>query len=152
MGDSSIGFTKRSSRGWGNPLPFFAANILHGGIISPIISNTFNKIFKKHLTIFWDTLKMVMLPKGGARFGGKKMNETFKVLELTRLNNSYYGNPRYAAVIESSTGQESNAKTKTDAALGYMIQEGRTYIFDYHVTRTGNIILEKIVREIRGEE
>lgn len=77
------------------------------------------------------------------------MNGTFKVLELTRLNNSYYGNPRYAAVIESSTGYESNAKTKTDAALGYMIQEGRTYVFSYHVTRTGNIILEKIVREVK---
>ena len=71
MGRSSIGFTKRKSRGWVNPLPFFAARVLHGGTVSSITSNTFNKIFKKHLTIFWNTLNMVMLPKRGARLGGK---------------------------------------------------------------------------------
>lgn len=71
MGSSSIGFTKRKSREWETHPPFFAASVLHGGTVSSIVSKTFNKIFKKHLTIFWNTLKMVMLPKGGARFGGK---------------------------------------------------------------------------------
>ena len=73
-----------------------------------------------------------------------------KIICIERLNNSIYGNPRFA--MDLLVGQHSIkcAKTATDAMLGYQIcssWEGKEKTFEAHFTRKGNLILNKVIGE-----
>lgn len=73
----------------------------------------------------------------------KTLTKTFRINRVTRLNNSYYGNPRYELSLEDENDAYV-AKTCTDGAVGYTISytwEGREATLKYHYTRTGNIIV-----------
>ena len=71
----------------------------------------------------------------------KNFKESFKVKELKNLKNSIYGNPRVRVVmVNLLTNEEVIATTKTDSAIGYNITKG-IWIFTYHYTKKGNIII-----------
>lgn len=75
----------------------------------------------------------------------KKQTALLTIKKIERLNNSYYGNPKYYIIAKNEQGQTLVGKTATNAAIGYMLgydSEGRKYLFDYHTTANGNIIFD----------
>lgn len=70
-----------------------------------------------------------------------------KILGIKRLNNSYYGNPRYEIIAKDYKGNIISGKTMTNGAIGYSVDSsmvGKNVKFDYHQTRSGNIIFDRI--------
>ena len=82
----------------------------------------------------------------------KKIKVMAKLVNAIRLNNSYYGNPRYFAVYELSNGF-LKGKTSSDGKIGYTIFNNRDSekILTYHVTRTGNIIFDYVEEVISND-
>lgn len=77
----------------------------------------------------------------------KKQTEKLKVYNIERLNNSIYGNPRYLLILEDSDGERIEAKTASNAACAYSIGYSsidKEYLFTYHETKNGNIIIDYI--------
>lgn len=73
----------------------------------------------------------------------KTLTKKFKITRITRLNNSYYGNPRYELRLEDENDSYI-AKTGSDYQVGYTIYwtwEGRTAMIEYHFTKNGNMIV-----------
>lgn len=68
------------------------------------------------------------------------------VIELERLNNSVWGNPRYSVTIKDESGFNFYAKTASDASCAYSITNyyGKKNLFHYHITKTGNNIIDDI--------
>ena len=67
-----------------------------------------------------------------------------KVVRIIRTGYSYYGNPHYEAIIETKSGEHWECKTAVNAALGYGFRnyEREFGEFSYHITASGNIILD----------
>ena len=75
-----------------------------------------------------------------------------QVIEAHYLHNSPCGNARVAlSLYDDNFLLLHDAKTKTDAACGYRLDpsasKGRYYDFEYHITKTGNIIIDYIRKE-----
>lgn len=68
------------------------------------------------------------------------------IINLERLNNSVYGNPRYQVTIKDESGFYFYAKTASNASCGYSIDNyyGKKMLFHYHITKTGNNIIDVI--------
>lgn len=76
-----------------------------------------------------------------------KMEKTFKILTIERLNNSIYGNPRYRLTVEDENGEILTGKTATNAALGYYVDynwKGGKKVISYHYTKGGNLIFNRL--------
>lgn len=74
-----------------------------------------------------------------------KKQDTFKVINVTRLNNSVNGCPRYELELETLNGNGFMAKTTSDSPAGYQISNQREITCNYHVTRNGNILIDYLV-------
>lgn len=81
----------------------------------------------------------------------KYYTEKMKIEQVIRLNNSYYGNPRFEIIAtQKEIGNILVARTASNAMIGYEISpysEGHTYIIKYHITKNNNIILDRVIRE-----
>lgn len=69
-----------------------------------------------------------------------------KVAYVNRLNNSYYGNPRYALTLITPNGF-MYAKTASNAACGYQVSYSMVNSeieCTYHFTNSGNCIIDYI--------
>ena len=72
-----------------------------------------------------------------------------KILDIIRLNNSKYGNPRYHIIGKDYKGNIISGKTLSDSSLGYACGshwKGKHVKLDYHKTKKGNIIFDRIKR------
>jgi len=61
--------------------------------------------------------------------------EIAKVLNIKRLNNSYFGNPRYSIKLEFDSGEKKRLYTENDSTLGYQIcqsWEGHRFTVEYN--------------------
>lgn len=75
----------------------------------------------------------------------KSLNDNFKVISISRLNNSYYGNPRYLLTLSNAAGETLTGTTALNALIGYRICNsyiGKIFNFDYHITKSNNIIFD----------
>ena len=79
----------------------------------------------------------------------KKFKEIFRVNQVVRLNNSYYGNPRYLIYIETMhDGKLIRATTTPNINCAYMISsymEGKEYEFIYHLTPSKEIRIDNFL-------
>ena len=69
-----------------------------------------------------------------------------KLMSYEKGNCSVYGNPSYHASF-SNGSEEITGKTASDAQCGYTItnfRDGRACNVIYHITRAGNVIIDKI--------
>ena len=77
-----------------------------------------------------------------------KKTFTGKLINYERRNCSVYGNPRFYGEFENKDGEFFSGTTASDAQCGYgyiflnNIDSERT--IKYHVTRTGNTIIDYI--------
>ena len=69
---------------------------------------------------------------------------TAKVQQIIKKSYSFYGNPHYTLILETSTGTEIQCKTAVNGSIGYGLTNYRNRygIFTYHETRKGAIILD----------
>lgn len=76
----------------------------------------------------------------------KKYTFTGKLIDYKRLNCSVYGNPAYYGWFENDAGETLSGRTKTDASCGYSFlnKKDSPRELTYHVTRTGNVIIDYI--------
>ena len=76
----------------------------------------------------------------------KKYTFTGKLIDYKRLNCSVYGNPAYYGWFENDAGETLSGKTASDAqcAYGFLNKEQNKREITYHVTRTGNVIIDYI--------
>lgn len=75
----------------------------------------------------------------------KPKKEDFKILNIERGNNSYYGNPSYYLTVENENGEILRGKTASNASVAYAIcysMEGKVRTFTYHYTKNGNMIFD----------
>lgn len=73
----------------------------------------------------------------------KKYKKEFKVLTSEYMNCSINGNPKKRLVLEDSENNVFIATTGTDCLCGYITYyTGSKYIFTYHYTKTGNIMID----------
>lgn len=75
--------------------------------------------------------------------------KTFKILELKRRKNSIYGNPSWAICAIDENGNYYNGKTASNALIGYELSwtdEGKNMVIDYHYTKSGNLIFDRIIK------
>ena len=73
-----------------------------------------------------------------------------KIICIERLNNSIYGNPRFAIDLLVDWHSLKCAKTAANAIIGYQIcssWEGKEKTFEAHFTRKGNLILDEAIGE-----
>ena len=69
-----------------------------------------------------------------------------KLMSYERRNNSVNGNPSYHASF-SNGAEEFTGKTASDASCGGTLtnfRDGRACNVTYHITRAGNVIIDKI--------
>lgn len=74
---------------------------------------------------------------------------TGKILNITRRNNSYYGNPAWALVFEYD-GEIIETKTASNAACGYIVpnyKAGDYMTVRGHYTKKNNFIIDAINAE-----
>lgn len=82
----------------------------------------------------------------------KNITTAARLIDLEWLNNSYYGNPRAKLWLELADGSHVIAKTATNAAAGYCVNNWRNAkarglpwgLIDYHITRGGSVIVDYI--------
>lgn len=77
----------------------------------------------------------------------KELKTIVRLNKIVRLNNSSYGNPRYAVYFEDRGNEEFYGKTESNGSIGYKIStryEGMIAMIKYHRTKTGNIIITDI--------
>lgn len=81
----------------------------------------------------------------------KKKMVNVKIIDLKRLNNSIYGNPRWEITLSDDNFCKLYfCKTVSNGAIGYRIcssDKGARFDFIFHETKNGNIILDYIARE-----
>lgn len=71
----------------------------------------------------------------------------FIVKHIQRLNNSYYGNPRYEIVLMDNKYNYYIAKTGSDISSAYGVGNymlNNQYEITYHFTTKGNMIIDYI--------
>ena len=69
-----------------------------------------------------------------------------KLMSYERRSNSVDGNPSYHASF-SNGSEEITGRTASDAKCGYTLEnfrDGRACNVTYHITRAGNVIIDKI--------
>ena len=80
----------------------------------------------------------------------KKMTFTGKLVNYERRNSSYYRNPKYCGYFENEKDSFCGT-TATDAscAYGFLNDMDKERIVTYHITKTGNAIIDyiKIMKE-----
>lgn len=77
----------------------------------------------------------------------KKLTYVGKLVNYERKNNSYYGNPKYYGYFENdTTGEALAGTTGTDSACayGFLNNIDCNREVTYHVTRTGNVIIDYV--------
>ena len=69
---------------------------------------------------------------------------TAKVKQIIKKGYSFYGNPHYTLILETSAGTEIQCKTAVNGSIGYGLTNylNRYGIFAYHKTKNGTIILD----------
>ena len=69
---------------------------------------------------------------------------TAKVKRIIKKSYSFYGNPHYTLILETSTGTEIQCKTAVNGSIGYGLTNYRNRYgtFTYQETSKGNIILD----------
>ena len=76
----------------------------------------------------------------------RKLTFIGKLIDYERRNCSQYGNPKFYGVFQNKEGKTLKGITATDASCAYgflnNIENERTVT--YHVTRTGNCIIDYI--------
>ena len=74
----------------------------------------------------------------------KSINQNLKLIEHKRLNNSYYGNPKYLCYFENENGEIITGKTATNASVAYCITNylNTFNVFVTHFTTNGNLIID----------
>ncbi len=76
----------------------------------------------------------------------KRYTFTGKLIDYERRNSSQYGNPKFYGIFQNEQGEELEGITATDAMCAYCflnhMENKRTVT--YHVTRTGNCIIDYI--------
>lgn len=75
----------------------------------------------------------------------KKIQKNYKIISISRENNSIYGNPKWSVLLEDKNGNLTNAKTATNASVGYFLgysSEGKTYNITGHYTKNNNFIID----------
>lgn len=81
------------------------------------------------------------------------ITKVLRVLDVDRLNNSVYGNPRQEIYAEDEDGKSYRGNTASDASIGYQLSSyavGNKYEFVFHRTSTGKIIFDRMSdREIK---
>lgn len=74
----------------------------------------------------------------------KSINQNLKLIEYKRLNNSYFGNPKYFCTFENENGEIIKGKTATNASVAYCItnflNEFKSFVT--HFTNNGNLIID----------
>ena len=75
----------------------------------------------------------------------KKMIFTGKLINYERRNSSYSGNPKYYGYFENEKDSFCGT-TATDAscAYGFLNDMDKERIVTYHITKTGNTIIDYI--------
>ncbi len=76
--------------------------------------------------------------------------KTLKIMDLTRRNNSLYGNPSWAIKAIDENGDYYNGKTASNAFIGYelsLTDEGKNMQLAYHFTKSGNLIFDRIIKK-----
>lgn len=76
----------------------------------------------------------------------KKFKFTGKLIYYKRLRNSVYGCPAFYGEIENEHGDVLKGRTATNSACayGFLNYETCTREITYHVTKTGNVIFDRI--------
>lgn len=75
----------------------------------------------------------------------KKQSKIFKIVDLSRLNNSYYGNPAYMIEAETESGERWTGRTASNAMIAYELGSssvGESFELFYHFTKNGNLIFD----------
>ena len=69
---------------------------------------------------------------------------TAKVKRIIKKGYSFYGNPHYTFILETTTGTEMQCKTAVNGSIGYGLTNylNKDGIFRYHETKKGTIILD----------
>ena len=69
---------------------------------------------------------------------------TAKVKRVIKKGYSFYGNPHYMLILETTTGTEMQCKTAVNGSIGYGLTNylNKCGIFTYHETKKGTIILD----------
>ena len=69
---------------------------------------------------------------------------TAKVKQVIKKGYSFYGNPHYMLILETTTGTEMQCKTAVNGSIGYGLTNylNKYGIFTYHETKKGTIILD----------
>lgn len=69
-----------------------------------------------------------------------------KLIHHERRNNSYYGNPKYYGVFQNEKGETLAGTTATNAscAYGFLNYPDKEKTIEYHITKTGNVIIDYI--------
>ena len=83
----------------------------------------------------------------------KKQIKQFKIIDIERGNNSYYGNPSYLLILLDENNKTYYGKTASNAFVAYVINNTWIYekkFFQYHITRKGNMIIDKHIRHYEG--
>lgn len=75
-----------------------------------------------------------------------------KVLDVDRLRNSVYGNPKWEIIAEDENGELYRGVTADNAAIGYQLSGyavGHKYKFSFHYTRSGKLIFDRMSDEVK---
>ena len=76
-----------------------------------------------------------------------KATKQLTLKNIIRLNNSYYGNPRYLIEAVDDKNNTIYGKTASNAQIGYIISNQlieKTFKISLHETATGSIIFDNI--------
>ena len=79
----------------------------------------------------------------------KKSIKQFKIINIERGNNSYYGNPSYLLTLFDENNNLYYAKTASNASVAYDINNtwiNEKKFLQYHITRKGNMIIDKYIK------
>lgn len=87
----------------------------------------------------------------------KHITTPARLIDSEALHLSQYGNPRAKLWLELEDGSHVIARTATDAAAGYCVDNWRCakarglpwVVINYHITRGGSVIVDYI-RDSRG--
>lgn len=76
-----------------------------------------------------------------------KATKQLTIKNITRLNNTCYGNPRYLIEAVDEKNNTIYGKTASNAQIGYIISNQlieKTFKISLHETVTGSIIFDKL--------
>jgi len=83
----------------------------------------------------------------------KTYEKIITIEKLTRLNNSYCGNPAWRVGFTTDNGDYLSGRTATNSMAGYCLSwydNGKKFKCTYHYTKADNLIINRL-EEIKGE-